>query len=86
MRLGDLVDAPLAPEAADVEITDDDRAAVLRLFKFIKDQADRDGFQVLVVDHVDEPDGWFQQAVVEKWRGGPKLVPEDWPDAGSPNG
>lgn len=63
------------------EIKDDDRTAVLRLFKFIFDHSESGGFQTLVVDHADEAEDWFQAAVVERWRGGLKLVPDGWPDA-----
>lgn len=73
---------PSEDQLSDVEVTDDDRAAVLRLFKFVCDRAAKDGFQVIVVDHVDEAEPWFQQTVIERWRGGQKLVPEDWPDGG----
>jgi hypothetical protein len=64
------------------EIEDDDRTAVLRLFKFIYDRSKRDGFQTIVIDHADETEQWFQDAVVEKWRGGVKLVPDSWPELG----
>jgi Protein of unknown function (DUF3732) len=65
-------------ELSDVE--DDDRKAVVRLFSFLCDRAARDGFQIIIVDHADEPQDWFQDAVVERWRKGDKLVPDDWPD------
>jgi Protein of unknown function (DUF3732) len=38
-------------------------------------------YQALVIDHADEPENWFQNCVVEKWRGGTKLVPDNWPDS-----
>jgi hypothetical protein len=62
------------------EVEDDDRVAVLRLFKFIHDRTMQDGFQTIIIDHADEMEEWFQDAVVEKWRGGLKLVPDDWPE------
>jgi hypothetical protein len=34
--------------------------------------------QVIACDHANLPDEWFQEAVVENWRGGEKLVPESW--------
>jgi hypothetical protein len=61
-------------------IDDDDRRAVLRLFKFLCDRSLQDDFQIIVVDHADEPEQWFQDAIVERWRGGLKLVPDDWPE------
>lgn len=36
------------------------------------------GFQVLVTEHADIDEAWFQGAVIERWRGGLKLIPEDW--------
>jgi Protein of unknown function (DUF3732) len=54
----------------------------LRLFKFIYDRSKQDGFQTIVIDHADETEEWFQDAVVEKWRGGLKLVPDSWPELG----
>jgi hypothetical protein len=67
-------------EITDEEIEDDDRAAVLRLFKFIYERSIQDGFQTIVIDHADEPQDWFQESVIEKWRGGLKLVPDSWPE------
>lgn len=63
-----------------VDLTDDDRTAVKRLFKFIYEKSNADGFQAIVIDHADEPEEWFQKCVIEKWRDGKKLVPDEWPD------
>jgi Protein of unknown function (DUF3732) len=62
------------------EIEDDDRQAVLRLFKFLWEQSRTSDFQIIVIDHADEPDDWFQASIIEKWRGGRKLVPDEWPE------
>jgi Protein of unknown function (DUF3732) len=60
-------------------IEDDDRAAVIRLFKFMHEHSkDGGGFQTIVIDHADEAESWFQESIVERWRGGNKLVPEGW--------
>ncbi|HET6247355.1 MAG TPA: DUF3732 domain-containing protein [Tepidisphaeraceae bacterium] len=64
------------------EIEDDDRTAVLRLFKFIWEHSETGDFQTIVIDHADEAEPWFQGCVVEKWRGGLKLVPDSWPEEG----
>jgi hypothetical protein len=61
-------------------VEDDDRVAVLRLFEFICERTKADGFQTIVIDHADEPEQWFQDSVIERWRGGPKLVPDEWPE------
>jgi Protein of unknown function (DUF3732) len=39
------------------------------------------GFQVIVTEHADLAEPWYQAAVVERWRGGLKLVPDDWTQA-----
>jgi hypothetical protein len=35
--------------------------------------------QVVITEHADINEDWYQAAVAERWRGGLKLVPEDWP-------
>ena len=36
-------------------------------------------FQVIAVDHADIDRDWFQDAIVDNWRGtGNALVPEEW--------
>jgi hypothetical protein len=59
---------------------DSDRTAVLRLFelmaKVAKELAPR--LQVIVMDHADLKQPWFEEAVVERWRGGKKLIPTTW--------
>jgi hypothetical protein len=34
--------------------------------------------QVIVTDHADLEEPWFQEAVVQRWRGDNKLVPPSW--------
>jgi Protein of unknown function (DUF3732) len=34
--------------------------------------------QVIVADHVELLEGWFRDAMVERWRDGIKLVPQTW--------
>lgn len=60
---------------------DDDRKAVVRLFQFLWERAANDGFQIIVVDHADEAEDWFQESVIERWRGGNKLIPDEWAEA-----
>jgi len=63
-----------------VGLREDDRSAVIRMFQLIFTVVEElsPGFQVLVTEHADIAEGWFQDAVIERWRGGLKLVPEDW--------
>ena len=63
------------------DIEDDDRIAVRRLFRFIQQRTAESKFQTIVIDHADEAEAWFQNAVVARWRGGDKLVPDQWIEA-----
>ncbi len=62
---------------------EDDRVAVKRMFRLVFDvvQALQPKFQVIITEHADINEDWYQGAVVERWRGGLKLVPDDWPRA-----
>ncbi|MDE5442982.1 DUF3732 domain-containing protein [Bradyrhizobium sp. CSA207] len=35
-------------------------------------------FQLIVLDHAHLSDDWFEEAIVEEWRGSAALVPIDW--------
>jgi hypothetical protein len=65
-------------------LEEDDRQAVSRMFRLVFDVVEgiAPSLQVVITEHADLSDDWYQDAVVERWRGGPKLVPEDWPRAG----
>jgi len=65
-----------------VGMREDDRSAVIRMFQLIFRVVDElsPGFQVLVTEHADIAESWYQDAVIERWRGGLKLIPEDWYD------
>lgn len=61
---------------------DADLAAVRRLFELLLKftQHDVPGFQLIVTEHANLRDQWFQDALVEQpWTKPPALVPEDWP-------
>jgi hypothetical protein len=59
---------------------DEDQTAVLQLFKLIADAAAElaPNSQIIIMDHADLKQDWFQNSVVERWRGGLKLVPVSW--------
>jgi uncharacterized protein YlxW (UPF0749 family) len=60
---------------------DADLNAVRRLFKLLLDftQNDAPGFQLIVTEHANLREQWFQNALVERpWTKPPSLVPEDW--------
>lgn len=59
---------------------DSDWVPVTRMFGFIFDVVARlaPDFQVIITEHADLKEPWFQDAVVQRWRDGVKLVPVDW--------
>lgn len=62
---------------------DADLDAVRRLFELLLKftQDDVPGFQVIVTEHANLRDQWFQEALIEEpWTKPPALVPADWPD------
>lgn len=62
---------------------DADLDAVRRLFYILLKftQEDVPGFQLIITEHANLGDQWFQEALVEgPWTKPPALVPEDWPD------
>lgn len=62
---------------------DADLNAVRRLFELLLKftQEDVPGFQLIVTEHANLRDEWFQEALVEQpWTKPPALVPEDWHD------
>jgi len=74
------------PEKYDASVEtlkDEDRIALTRMFELIFEVVRQlaPGFQVIVTEHADLDQDWFQAAVVERWRDGRKLVPEDWPES-----
>jgi hypothetical protein len=63
--------------------TDADLEAVRRLFELLRrfTEEDAPGFQLIVTEHANLRDEWFQTALIERpWAKPPALVPEDWPD------
>lgn len=74
----------IAAEMSVDDLSEDDRSAVKRMFQYVFDAVNsaNPAFQVIVTEHADIDEDWFQSAVVERWRGGLKLVPEDWPRLG----
>jgi hypothetical protein len=61
---------------------DADLNAVRRLFELLLKftQEDVPGFQLIVTEHANLREQWFQDALVEQpWTKPPALVPEDWP-------
>lgn len=74
--------------AAGIPEGEDDRAAVRRTFELLRNFVEElnPGMQIVVCDHANLPEDWFQEAVVQNWRDGRKLIPGDWIEAGGPPG
>jgi len=68
-------------------VGEDDRRAVSRMFRFIFNIVEKlsPRFQVVITEHADINETWYQDAVVERWRSGTKLIPDDWPRVGEAN-
>jgi len=64
------------------QIDDDaDRLAVQALFELMHTACQEidEPFQLIVLDHAHLEDTWFEESIVEEWRGDYALVPRDWP-------
>ena len=59
---------------------DADREAVRRLFRLLYDVVGElaPRLQIIVCDHANLPEAWFQGSVVQNWRNGRKLIPQEW--------
>jgi hypothetical protein len=64
-------------------LVNEDGEAVRTLFQFMLEQlgALTPHFQVIVTEHADLSEEWFQDAVVARWRGGEALIPDAWLEA-----
>lgn len=64
------------------DLPDADRQGVMRMYRLMYEVVAELGgeLQVLVTDHADIAEDWFQESVVEHWRGGNALVPDNWPE------
>ena len=63
---------------------DADLAAVKRLFELLLEYTQKTvpGFQIIVTEHANLNEPWFQDSLVEKpWTKPPALVPDEWPSA-----
>ncbi|PWE49070.1 hypothetical protein DEM26_14510 [Thioclava sp. NG1] len=62
---------------------DEDRIAVQRLFELMQFACSEIAptFQLIVLDHANLQVDWFQNSIIEEWRGDNALVPYDWPSS-----
>jgi hypothetical protein len=58
----------------------EDRVALRRMFELVFEVVSElaPEFQLIITEHADLAEPWYQEAVVERWRGGQKLIPDDW--------
>lgn len=81
---GSTISGPVPPEKdADGSIDalgNEDQAAVLQLFQLASDAATElaPELQIIVMDHAELNTDWFREAVVERWRNGLNLIPQEW--------
>jgi len=61
----------------------EDRVAVGAMYKMADElaRALHPHFQIIMTDHANFDEQWFRDCVVERWREGLKLVPEEWQNA-----
>jgi hypothetical protein len=59
---------------------DEDREAVARMFQLTFSVVEKlsPNLQIIITDHADIDQDWFQKSVVERWRKGIKLIPIEW--------
>lgn len=63
---------------------DSDRTAVQSLFELMDHACSEiePEFQLIVLDHAHLRSNWFEEAIVEEWRGDNALIPISWPNQG----
>lgn len=67
------------PDATDQMVKNSDRESVMRMFRLITDKVKDAGFQVIIPEHADIHQDWYQELVIENWWDGEnKLVPPSW--------
>jgi hypothetical protein len=68
-------------------LPDDDRIAFARMLKLVIDVVEdlAPEFQVVITEHAELAEEWYRSAVVERWREGRALVPQDWDEGGPRN-
>lgn len=67
------------PDSTDETVKNTDRESVVKMFQLIKQSAEEYGIQVVIMEHADIQQAWFQEMIAEKWWDGQtKLVPVKW--------
>ncbi|MGW3718441.1 DUF3732 domain-containing protein [Streptomyces sp. NPDC005133] len=71
---------PADSEYRDNDAASGDRNTIADTFRFIIDASGRAErpYQIIIAEHADFDEQWFQDCVREKWRNGNALIPQDW--------
>lgn len=69
-------DTPVESILNQTETENPDRQAVIKMFKLIA--AETKGFQVIITEHADIKEDWYQELICENWWNGQSLIPQDW--------
>lgn len=58
----------------------EDRLKVARMYRLAHDLVDQlnGQFQIIITDHANINEPWFQDRVIERWREGRRLIPAEW--------
>jgi Protein of unknown function (DUF3732) len=72
--------ADFDPEESQNEDSDTDWVPVTRMFRIIFDFVEslEGRFQLIITEHAELKEQWYQAAIAERWRKGVKLVPVEW--------
>jgi hypothetical protein len=67
-------------DQATEQASDQDRQDALAQFELVRDVAEQlsGRLQIIVLDHADFDESWFDDAVIERWRDGNALIPSPW--------
>lgn len=70
------------------ELSDVDRTNTRKLYKMMFDTVAELGgqLQIIAFDHADFQEPWFQDSIIETWRGGDALIPRSWISTGAQEG
>jgi hypothetical protein len=67
------------PDVSDKDVRNSDMESVIRMFKLISAKVRDAGFQVIIMEHADIQQNWYQEMIIKKWWDGTtKLVPLEW--------
>jgi len=67
-------------EGSLINLENEDRLKVIQMFDLLRDITNglHPNFQIIITEHADISEDWYQEAVVERWRNGEALIPSDW--------